>query len=180
MLWFTKGDDYEFNLDAVRVAQKYPGKLHAKGQAKGMPSGNPLGKNPGDVWDIPNVKSNHVEKTEHPCQFPVGLVHRLVRALSKPGDLVLDPFAGVASTGVAALLEKRRFVGAEPVSQYVTQAVKRLRGTINGTTAFRPAEQDIHIPRLTDKVAQRPASFDRVVVQGTSKTTPQRARATLK
>ncbi len=160
VLWFTKGPTYDFNLDAVRVEQKYPGKRHAKGALKGEPSGNPLGKNPGDVWDIPNVKANHVEKTEHPCQFPVGLAHRLVRALSKPGDIVLDPFAGVSSTGVAALIEKRRFVGAEPVSQYITQGLKRLKGAIDGSTAFRPAEQGIHKPQLTDKVAQRPPEFD--------------------
>ena len=60
-----------------------------------------MGKNPEDVWDIPNVNSNHIEKTIHPCQFPVGLIERLVLALSNEGDLVFDPFAGVASTGVA-------------------------------------------------------------------------------
>ncbi len=74
ILWFTKTDDYIFNLDDVRVPAKYPGKLHFKGNKKGMPSGNPLGKNPSDIWEIvvkdwdetlwniPNVKSNHTEK----------------------------------------------------------------------------------------------------------------------
>lgn len=160
VLWFTKGSDYDFNLDAVRIDQKYPGKRHAKGASIGKPSGNPLGKNPGDVWDIPNVKANHMEKTDHPCQFPVGLAHRLVRALSKPGDIVLDPFAGVSSTGVAALIEKRRYIGAEPVANYVTQGMKRLNGVSDGSTSFRRAEQMIHRPRLTDKVACRPPEFD--------------------
>jgi hypothetical protein len=73
VLWFTKGNDYAFNLDAVRVPQKYPGKRHYKGPKKGQLSGNPLGKNPSDVWEIPNVKANHIEKTDHPCQFPVAL-----------------------------------------------------------------------------------------------------------
>ena len=74
LLWFTKTNDYTFNLDSVRVPAKYPGKLHYKGDKKGQPSGNPLGKNPSDFWriiaeewetgiiDIPNVKSNHPEK----------------------------------------------------------------------------------------------------------------------
>jgi adenine-specific DNA-methyltransferase len=78
ILWFTKSDDYIFNLDEVRVPSKYPGKRHFKGPNKGKLSGNPLGKNPSDIWeiilkdweeglwDIPNVKSNHPEKTEHP------------------------------------------------------------------------------------------------------------------
>jgi adenine-specific DNA-methyltransferase len=73
ILWFTKGNDYTFNLDAVRVPQKYPNKKHFKGPKKGQLSGNPLGKNPSDVWEIPNVKANHVEKTIHPCQFLVEL-----------------------------------------------------------------------------------------------------------
>jgi len=82
VLWYTKTDDYIFNLDAVRIPAKYPGKRHFKGPRTGKLSGNPLGKNPEDVWDIPNVKSNHIEKTSHPCQFPVGLVERLVLALT--------------------------------------------------------------------------------------------------
>lgn len=67
-------------MDPVRVPSKYPEKKHFKGPNKGKISSNPLGKNPSDVWDIPNVKSNHVEKTDHPCQFPIGLVERLVLA----------------------------------------------------------------------------------------------------
>jgi adenine-specific DNA-methyltransferase len=92
ILWFTKRDDYTFNLDPVRIPIKYPNKKHFKGPRKGELSSNPLGKNPTDIWDIPNVKSNHVEKTDHPCQFPVGLVERLVLALTDEGDAVLDPY----------------------------------------------------------------------------------------
>ncbi len=97
ILWFTKGRRYQFNLDAVRVPQKYPGKRHYKGPKKGQLSGNPKGKNPSDVWAIPNVKSRHVEKTAHPCQFPVALVQRLIRGLVKPGGLIVDPFMGSGS-----------------------------------------------------------------------------------
>src|SRR5262249_1015178 len=61
ILWFTKGDRYKFNLDAVRIPQKYPGKRYYKGPNRGQWSGNPLGKNPSDVWEIPNVKSKHIE-----------------------------------------------------------------------------------------------------------------------
>ena len=84
VMWYTKTKDYVFNLDAVRIPAKYPGKRHFKGPKAGELSGNPLGKNPEDVWFIPNCKSNHVEKTEHPCQFPVGLIERLILALSDP------------------------------------------------------------------------------------------------
>ncbi|MGH2468558.1 MAG: DNA-methyltransferase, partial [Chloroflexota bacterium] len=95
VLWFTKGEAALFDLDAVRVPQKYPGKRAFKGPRMGQLSGNPLGKNPGDVWIFPNVKSNHVEKTTHPCQFPVELVERFVLALTREGDLVVDPYMGV-------------------------------------------------------------------------------------
>jgi len=160
ILWFTKGDEYEFDLDAVRVTQKYPGKRHASGPKKGQLSGNPLGKNPGDVWDIPNVKAKHVEKTHHPCQFPVGLVHRLVRALTKPGDLVLDPFCGVASSGVAALSLGRRFLGAEIMDDYVQIGKERLMAAARGEAEFRSADQEIYIPDPKSKVARRPTASE--------------------
>ena len=87
ILWYSRGDKYILNLDAVRVPQKYPGKKAYKGPRRGEYSGNPLGKNPGDVWIFPNVKGRHVEKTDHPCQFPIELPARLILALTEPGDL---------------------------------------------------------------------------------------------
>ena len=111
ILWFTKSDDYMFKLDPIRVPSKYPGKKHFKGPKAGQLSCNPLGKNPGDVWIFPNVKSNHVEKTEHPCQFPVELVERLVLSLTEPGDAVFDPYMGVGSAVVAALKHGRAEIG---------------------------------------------------------------------
>lgn len=68
ILWFTKSDAYTFNLDPVRVPSKYPNKKYHRGPKAGQISGNPLGKNPSDVWIIPNVKFNHVEKTIHPSR----------------------------------------------------------------------------------------------------------------
>ncbi len=78
IVWFTKTDDYTFNLDSVRVPQKYPGKKYFKGPKVGQFSCNPLGKNPGDLWIIPNVKNNHPEKTIHPCQFPIEFWGRIL------------------------------------------------------------------------------------------------------
>lgn len=158
VLWFTKGENYTFNLDAVRVAQKYPGKVANKGPLKGMPSGNPLGKNPGDVWDIPNVKANHVEKLDHPCQFPVALARRLIAALSNRGDIVLDPYSGVASSGVGALLEGRRFIGSELNEEYAALAVKRLEEVERGTIRVRD-DEPVRAPDPRSKVAQRPDTF---------------------
>lgn len=147
ILWLTKGDAYTFNLDAVRVPQKYPNKKHFKGPNRGQLSGNPLGKNPGDVWQIPNVKANHVEKTVHPCQFPVELIERLTLALTDEGDWVLDPFIGVGTTAIAALMHGRRAIGAEVVPEYVAVARERLREAESGTLRIRPMERPVYDPR---------------------------------
>jgi len=159
VLWYTKGDDYIFNLDDVRVPQKYPGKKHFKGARKGQYSGNPLGKNPGDVWtDIPNVKANHVEKTEHPCQFPVGLAKRVILALTNPGDLVVDPFAGVGTTTVAALLTGRRSAGSDLSREYVQIARARIREAAAGTLRVRE-NGPVYRPSSSESVARVPEGF---------------------
>jgi adenine-specific DNA-methyltransferase len=159
ILWFTKGPEYHFNLDAVRVAQKYPGKRYYKGPKKGEWSGNPLGKNPSDVWEIPNVKSGHVEKAAHPCQFPVALVQRLLRALTRSGELVVDPFVGSGSSAVAAVVEGRRFAGCDTSTDYIEIAKKRLNQTKQGLLNHRKLEKPIYEPRNTQAVAQRPPHF---------------------
>ncbi len=136
--WFTKSDDYLFYLDSIRIPQKYPGKKHYKGPQKGKLSSNPLGKNPSDVWEIPNVKSNHVEKTLHPCQFPIALVERLILSMTKEKDLVLDPFIGVGTTTVAAILHNRKSAGAEIEEKYVTVAKERINLALQGLLKVRP------------------------------------------
>lgn len=165
ILWFTKGAEYNFNLDAVRVPQKYPGKRSYKGPKKGELSGNPLGKNPSDVWevstdvwDIPNVKAGHVEKTEHPCQFPVAIPRRLIRALTQEDDVVMDPFMGVGTTGVAAAIEKRRFIGAELDTGYFELAETRINLASQGKLRVRE-DKPVLCPDSRSKVAALPDSF---------------------
>jgi DNA modification methylase len=167
ILWFSKTNDYIFNLDNVRVPAKYPGKLHFKGDKKGQPSGNPLGKNPSDIWeivakdwetamwDIPNVKSNHPEKTEHPCQFPVELIERLVLSMTKPGDLVVDPFMGVGSTAIASLRNGRKVAGAEIIEKYVNIAKERLKKLEEGDLIIREIGTPIYDPNLRIKLNMR-------------------------
>jgi len=159
VLWFTKGSDYFFDLDAVRAPQKYPGKRRYKGPRKGEFSCNPKGKNPGDVWEIPNVKAAHIEKLDHPCQFPVGLADRLVRAMCPKQGLVFDPYTGSASTGVAAITNGRRFLGAEVNVKYETLAYARLVSAHNGTAPVRPVDRPLYVASQRDAVARRPQHF---------------------
>lgn len=172
VLWFTKSDDYVFHLDPVRVPAKYPGKLHFKGDKRGQPSGNPLGKNPSDVWslvaqdwereiwDIPNVKANHPEKTEHPCQYPVELVERFVLALTNEDDWIYDPYCGVGSALIAAAKHKRRAVGCDRDEKYLKTARERLHKFADGTLKLRPLGKPVFVPTGREKVAQRPAAWD--------------------
>lgn len=127
IVWATKSDDYRFDLDPIRVPQKYPQKKHYKGPKKGELSGNPKGKNPGDVWDdISNVKHNHPEKLDHPCQFPEALIDRLVLGLTAPGDCVLDPFAGTGTVGAVCNRLGRSSILIERDERYAKMAARRL------------------------------------------------------
>jgi len=155
IIWFTKSDKYTFNLDNVRVPQKYPGKLSYKGPNKGKYSGNINGKNPSDVWIIPNVKSNHIEKTIHPCQFPIELAERLILALSNKNDLVLDPYAGVGTTLCAALKNRRRSAGSEIKKRYVNIAKNRIKLLKKGKLPFRPIFEPIKVAGPNSKLYKR-------------------------
>jgi adenine-specific DNA-methyltransferase len=166
IILFTKSKDYVFNLDYVRVPQKYPGKKHFKGPNAGKYSCNPLGKNPGDVWVIPNVKSNHVEKTEHPCQFPVELIERLVLSMTNEDDWVLDPFLGTGTSIIAAIRHYRRGVGAETESKYVKLARDRIMQEQAGTLRTRPLNKPVYDPKKTgNKLSVPPWSSEKSKAQ---------------
>ena len=168
IMWFTKDDNYIFNLDDVRVPSKYPGKRHFKGNKKGELSGNPKGKNPSDIWEIvvndwdrelwkiPNVKSNHPEKTSHPCQYPVELVERCVLALTNKNSWVLHPFNGVGSTTIAAVKNGRNAVGMDKEREYCELAENRMKDLLDGSLKTRPINKPIHQPSKKDKISKRP------------------------
>lgn len=147
VMWFTKGDDYTFNLDPIRVPSKYPQKKYYKGPKAGQLSSNPLGKNPSDVWVFPNVKNNHVEKTIHPCQFPVELVERLVLSMTDEGDRVFDPYMGVGSSIIAALKHGREGYGCDVVKEYVDVAWERVHELRSGTLQTRPMNKPVYDPK---------------------------------
>lgn len=172
LLWFTKTEEYTFNLDPVRVPAKYPGKRHYKGPNKGKPSGNPLGKNPSDVWDglaqewedgfweIPNVKANHPEKTIHPCQYPIELVERCVLALTDEEDWVYDPFAGVGSALIAAVKQGRRAMGSERDENYIAITRERLAAFFGGQLKIRPLGRPVYKPTGRERISRIPPEWE--------------------
>lgn len=172
LLWFTKSDDYTFNLDSIRVPSKYPGKTHFRpGANYGKPSGNPLGKNPSDVWrlmaeewetglwSIPNVKANHPEKTIHPCQFPIELVERCVLAMTNQADWVLDPFSGVGSALLAAVRHDRRAMGCERDPAYIDEGKRRMNLLLTGHLPYRPLGKPVYQPTGREKASQVPKAW---------------------
>lgn len=161
ILWFSKTDDYVFNLDPVRVPQKYPNKKHFKGEKKGELSCNPLGKNPSDIWDIPNVKSNHIEKTEHPAQYPVELVERLVLSLSNALDWTFDPFMGTGSTQIASLIHQRKTCGTEISADYFAIATKRVAAAEAGTLKIRPMTRPVYDPENPSSIIPQAVNLSR-------------------
>jgi len=158
IVWYSKGQHSYFNLDAVRVPQKYPGKRHYKGPSVGQLSGNPLGKNPGDVWDIPNVKAKHIEKTSHPCQFPIALANRLILALSPASGVVVDPYLGSGTTAVASLLCGRSFRGSEKEAEYIDICQTRIKELISGNPKVRE-DKPVRKPQEGEAVSIMPSHF---------------------
>ena len=128
ILWFTKTERYTFDLDGIRVPQKYQNKKAWRGDRKGELTCNPDGKNPGDIWLFRNVKHNHEEQTIHPCQFPEDMIARIVLCVTRSGDVVLDPYMGTGTVAVVARDHGRKFVGAETDPDYHLTAMQRLSG----------------------------------------------------
>ena len=173
MMWFTKSDDFTFNLDDIRIPQKYQGKVYPKGHKKeGQLSGNPDGMNPSDfwvwpddfkkalkyeydsgIWDFPNVKANHPEKNIHPCSYPIEMVERCVLAFSNKEEIILDPFCGVGSTLLGALNQGRRAIGCELKKEYMLESEKRVELLEKNELPFRKIGTPIK--SATGKVAKR-------------------------
>jgi adenine-specific DNA-methyltransferase len=127
-LFYSKdAENYTFNLDDIRDPNvKYPNQ-----KKNGKYRCNPSGKNPSDVWEFPKVTTgkdrSSQERTGHPAQFPLAIIERIIKASSNPVDMVLDPFAGSCSTGIAAFGLGRIFIGFETREDYCKLAVARLK-----------------------------------------------------
>ena len=136
ILWFTKSDEWIFDLDAIRVPQKYQNKKFHRGVKQGEFSCNPDGKNPGDIWLFRNVKHNHEEQTIHPCQFPEDMIARIVLSTVPESGVVFDPYMGTGTVAVVARDHGRHFMGAELDPSYHGIALRRLEGEPDENNCF--------------------------------------------
>lgn len=143
ILMFTAGEDFTFNLDPVRVPQKYYRERN-----------NMRGANPGDVWAFSHVHYSHPNRQPHPTQKPEGLVERMVKASSNPGDLVLDPFAGSGTVPRVCQQLDRGCIGIELNPDYVAGIEQRLAQPFTGFDSIDPRMErvplDLRQPELRD------------------------------
>jgi site-specific DNA-methyltransferase (adenine-specific) len=113
---------FTFNRDAVLEDSLRISKYKDK-------RANPEGKILDDVWQVPRVTGTSDERIpDFPTQLPVEILRRIVESCSNPGDLVVDPFCGSGTTGVACIRWGRRFIGIEKQQKYVERAKLRLAG----------------------------------------------------
>ena len=127
-LWYVKNPDkYTFNLDSIRDPNiKYPNQ-----KKNGKLRCNPLGKNPTNVWEIPKITSgknrSSKERVNHPAQFPLAILDRIIKSCSNVGDLIFDPFIGSGSMAIAGIVNNRRVVGCELNTDYLDIAINRIK-----------------------------------------------------
>jgi adenine-specific DNA-methyltransferase len=111
------------------------------------------------VWSIPNVKGNHVEKTSHPCQFPIALAEYFILALTNRRELVVDPFLGSGTTVIAALKNWRRAAGSDVNLEYIEIARRRVRSLARGDLAYRDRAKSIYVPMPNTPLTVPPTGF---------------------
>jgi len=115
ILYFVKGRDYTFNLNDIRIPQKYYRQRN-----------NMEGANPGDVWQFSHVHYCSKEREEHPTQKAEGVMERMILASSKLGGIVLDPFVGSGTTCKVAKTLRRHWIGIDINPTYIAVSEKRM------------------------------------------------------
>ena len=127
ILFFTKGNEYTFNLDSVRVPQKFY-----------RDRNNMRGANPGDVWQFSHVHYCNANRQNHPTQKPEGLIERMVLASTREGELVVDPFMGSGTTLRVCQQLNRCAIGIDVNPEYVEMTRNRLAQPFNGFDSVDP------------------------------------------
>lgn len=146
ILYFTKSDQFTFNLDAIRIPQKYFRKRN-----------NMTGANPGDVWQFSHVHYCSAEREQHPTQKPEALMERMILTSSNEGELVLDPFVGSGTTCRVASILGRKWIGIDVNPAYIALSEKRI--------AEKQSVFDSFDPRLERRPKDLPKDANRQTTQ---------------
>lgn len=143
VLYFTRSQKFTFNLDDVRIPQKYYRQRN-----------NMAGANPGDVWQFSHVHYCSEEREQHPTQKPEALMERIIRASSNAGDMVLDPFVGSGTTCRVASALGRRSIGIDINPDYIAMSEKRIASTVEHFDSIDPRTQRIPRDLPRDEIEQ--------------------------
>lgn len=141
ILMFTRSDKYKFNLDAVRIPQKYYRERN-----------NMRGANPGDVWFFSHVHYSHPNRQQHPTQKPEGLVERMVLASTDESDVVLDPFAGSGTTARVCQQLNRSCIAVEINPHFVAMIKERLGKPFGGFDSIDPRMERVPLDLRREEV----------------------------
>ncbi len=144
ILMFTKSDDYKFNLNDIRIPQKY---YRARNNMRGA--------NPGDVWQFSHIHYCNENRQEHPTQKPEGLIERMVLCSSDKGDLVLDPFAGSGTTLRVCQQLGRDCIGIELNQKYIQMIKKRLDEPFKGFDSIDPRMERVPMDLRDNEIRKK-------------------------
>lgn len=121
VLWAAKSEKSKHKFDYPLMKQKAGGK-----QMRSLWMDIEVEDEPQDIWTISTPPSGEKRFGKHPTQKPLSLLERIILASTNPCDIVLDPFTGSSTTGVAAIRHNRRFIGIETDVNYLELSVKRI------------------------------------------------------
>ena len=151
IFWYSKTDDYVFNRD--KILQAYESGM-TEWRHKKQGKKTPRGKTPDDVITLPSLNTMSKERTGYPTQKPLALLRKIIETSSKPGDLVLDPFCGCATTCVAADGLDRPWIGidvSEKAVELVAHRIKDIQGgLIENISHWDTAKNKNGLPQRTD------------------------------
>jgi DNA modification methylase len=161
ILYYSKSENVTFNAQY----EEYSGKSKHKGKRFSTTDQGKVVKQEytedttrqklmRDVWDISILNSQSKERTGYPTQKPLALLHRIIKASSKEGDVVLDPFCGCATTCVAAQQLNRKWIGIDIEKQAASVLVERLG---DDAGLFKNFVHRSDIPQRTDIVVELPS-----------------------
>ena len=147
ILMFSKSANYKFNLDDIRVPQKFYRKVN-----------NMRGANPGDVWAVSHIHFCQKGRQPHPTQKPEAIIERMVLASSDERDLVVDPFCGSGTTLRVCQQLNRKAIGIELNEDYVIQTKERLARPFVGFDSIDDrmlrVPNDLNDPQIRNEYVQ--------------------------